>query len=206
MEFSVRSVRATQAWALRGRLVYRSRRAVIPAASRLWAFLQASVHGGARPDHGLDVGFAAADLAQDPDAVLAKLGRGIPLAARAARPLVGEPHDARLALGGVVLQLEEAGVRQMRVLEQAVQGVIRRRRYVGPVEDLQPLGGGLRLERGDADLEVLLHVGEARGDGRETRIGLELRAADRFEEGEDLVVGVGRDADPAVAGGHGLVE
>src|SRR5688572_9170175 len=122
------SVRA--AWVgFRGRLVYRSRRPGIPPASRLWAPLQASIQRGARRDHGLDVGFAAADLAQDLDAVLAELGRRIPFAARSARPFVGKPHDARAALGGMVFQLEEARVREVRILKQAVERVIRRRRY-----------------------------------------------------------------------------
>src|SRR4249920_1896235 len=76
---------------------------------------EAAVHRHAVRDHRFNFSLGAADLAQNLDAVLAQLGCRVPLAAHAGGPLVGQPHAARLAFSGVVLQLEETDVLQVRV-------------------------------------------------------------------------------------------
>src|SRR5262245_38924563 len=127
-----------------------------------WLPFQATIDRHPFRDHLLDLGLRVARLPQDLDALLPELGPGIPAAPHAARPLVREPHVARLAFGGVVSQLEEPDVLQMRVVEDAVERVIRHGGYVDPVEDLYPLGGGFLLQRLQADLEILAHVRETR--------------------------------------------
>ena len=50
---------------------------------------------------------------------------------------------------------QQPDVLEMRVLHQLIERLIRHRRHVRALEDLEPLGGGLLLQPFGADAEIL---------------------------------------------------
>ena len=132
--------------------------------------------------------------------------RGVGLVVpRAAGEGIGKPRAPEAALRRMILFLEEADILEMRIGEQVVDRIVAGRWDVELVEKFDPFVRRLQRKPLLVDLEIGGGVFCARRGAVEAGIGLELRPADRVEEGEGLGVGVGPDRDVAVLGRQGTI-
>ena len=100
--------------------------------------------------------------------------------------------------------LEEFDRRKVRIVDQGIEIVHRRARNVAALEEGQRLGGRERPQEVGDDTVHLIDMPPARSEVVKVGIGgILIEAAETFEEGLPLLVGIDERADVTVAGGVG---
>src|SRR5690242_19202701 len=104
----------------------------------------------------------------------------------------------------MILELEEANIREVPIFEEALQSVRADAWNVVLLEEFEPFVGGAGFEfLADHGVERV-DVGGARGDVLEARVAFnDLGLADGFEEASPLSIVVRQHGDEAVLGGVG---